>query len=197
MHFLKLYLFSIAIFFLYLQPKAQDSTNETNEDSSNWHLSVSSGIDNHSGILGLGALIPFSDMVGLRIGTGIGSWGIVLNGGIKIQNLNKNGMGIGLGYSYHHGWLMRDINTLDQNGNPYQFDIELNPVSSINLTINKNWVLTENMLIYIESGYAFLTRDNDLYNSSDGTLLTREREHLLYLFRPSGVIMAMGVLVAF
>lgn len=60
------------------------------------YLDLSSGIDNHTGVLGIGATIPISNYFALRGGIGIGVWGTKLSVGLKRQNLLKMAGVLGL-----------------------------------------------------------------------------------------------------
>ncbi len=161
----------------------------------NFYLDLSTGIDNHSGILGIGAFIPFNEQIGLRIGAGIGGWGGKLSAGLKFQDLTQSGFGFGIGYSLCTGLSDFDLTLQDSNGDSRTVNMTFNKVGSLNFTINKNWKLREGMLLYIESGYAVPTGGNDPYMVNDGTVLNSDEKLILNILRPGGLIISLGLTI--
>lgn len=188
-------LLGLSICLLTSSLKAQDDSSETSSERNNFYLSISSGIDNYTGILGVGAVIPFSDQVGLRIGAGIGSWGGKISAGLKFQDLTKSGVGFGLGYSSCSGLQDFDLTFEDQSGGSRVVNMDFNRVGSLNFTINKNFLLKEGMLLYIESGYAVATGGTDFYTINDGSTLDDDEELILNIIRPGGLILSLGLLI--
>jgi hypothetical protein len=189
----KLSLIVLILFTIPLSSNAQ--LPNSNNKSHNFYLSLSSGIDNHTGLLGIGAIIPFNEKLGLRLGAGIGGWGGKFSGGIKFQNLNESGVGFGLGYSHCTGLKMFNLTIQDQSGSSRTINMDFNPVGSLNFTINKNWVLKEGMLLYLESGYAVPTGRADFYTINDGSTLNSDEELILNIMRPGGLILSLGILI--
>ncbi|MFY0605949.1 MAG: hypothetical protein JXR10_04485 [Cyclobacteriaceae bacterium] len=173
-------------------------STSTTPAPSTFYLAFSTGIDNYTGILGIGGLFPFSDKFGLRTGVGIGAWGGKISIGAEYIDLRKSGIGLGLSYSLCTGIEEVDLTLQDQSGSTRTVNMDLERVGSVNLTIKKNWVLKKGNIFYIESGYAFQTGGSDYYTINDNnTTLSPDEELILSIIRPGGLIVAMGFLVAF
>lgn len=168
-----------------------------NPEASDFYLVFSSGIDNYTGILGIGVMFPFNDQFALRAGVGIGGWGGKISAGVKYENLLESGFGFGLGYSHCTGVKEIDLELQDQSGGSRSINMDLLPVGSVNLTINKNWVFKRGNVFYLESGYAIATGSGDYYKVNDGKVLVPDEELILRIMRPGGLVLSTGFLLAF
>ncbi|WP_258104651.1 hypothetical protein [Marinoscillum sp. MHG1-6] len=167
-------------------------------DPEAFYLGISSGIDNYTGLLGLGAQVPIIDKFALRGGAGLGAWGGKLSAGVKYESLVKKGLGVGLSYSHCTGANDLVLTLDDGTGDPRDIDMDLLPVGSVNLTANYNWVFKKgDKLFYLEYGYAFGTGGSKYYKINDGSVLTSGEELILRIMRPGGIILAMGLLIGF
>ncbi|MEM6643966.1 MAG: hypothetical protein AAF616_13380, partial [Bacteroidota bacterium] len=146
------------------------------QQSPDFCLAFSTGLDNYSGLIGIGALIPISEKLQIRAGAGIGSWGAKLSAGLKFQELTESGFGFGIGYSHCTGLEDVELTLSDSNGNNEVINMTLNKAGSVNLTVNKNWVFKRGNIFYIESGYAIGTGGNPDFIVNDGTVLSDEAE---------------------
>lgn len=162
-----------------------------------FYLSLSTGLDNYTGIFGLGALVRAEDNLFLRGGVGLGTWGFKLTGGLKYQNFNSSGFGFGLGYSVCSGVKGVLIDLPNDYGEPQSIEMDLDPAGSFNLTFNKNWVFKRGNVFYLETGYAIPTSGSSYYDVLDGSTLSSEAELILQILRPGGLIAAGGFLIAF
>lgn len=172
----------------YVKPTSLDQ-----QDPADFYLSISTGIDNYTGILGIGAIFPVYDDFGLRVGAGLGGWGGKISAGMIYHDLLDGGFGFGIGYSYCTGLNDVDLPLEDANGIAREVNMDLLSVGSINLTVNKNWVLKRGTMIYIESGYAVPTGGNNFYQIRDGSILSAQEELILDIMRPGGLIVALGL----
>lgn len=162
------------------------------------YLGLSTGIDNYTGILGLGFQFPFQNNFSLRTGAGIGAWGLKLSGGMKYEDLMQSGWGFGLGYSHCTGLSDFDLTFSDANGNTTRsVNMDLNPAGSLNLTLNKNFYFRGDKLLYLETGYAVPTGGRNLYTINDGQTLTADEDLILQIIRPGGIVLAVGLLIGF
>ncbi|MEQ8469911.1 MAG: hypothetical protein RIC35_01930 [Marinoscillum sp.] len=171
------------------------ATAQYEEDyaSPDLYLDLSSGIDNHTGILGIGAMFPFNKKMALRAGAGIGAWGGKLSAGIKFEDRETNGWGFGLSYSHCPGLEDMDITFTDASGGSRVVNLDLLQVGSINFTINRNWVFRNKNIFFLETGYAAQTGRKDCYQVNDGSTLTPEEDLLMQILRPGGLILALGI----
>lgn len=162
------------------------------------YLGLSTGIDNYTGILGLGFQFPFQDNFSLRTGAGLGAWGFKLSGGVKYEDLMQSGWGFGLGYSHCTGLSDFDFTISDANGNATRvINMDLNPAGSLNFTINRNFYFRGDKLLYLETGYAVPTGGRNLYTINDGQTLTADEDLILQILRPGGIVLAVGLMIGF
>ncbi|MEO9474494.1 MAG: hypothetical protein ABJG41_03140 [Cyclobacteriaceae bacterium] len=189
---------SNSTFAQYKEPsKAQMVTSTENEPQA-FYLALCSGIDNYTGLLGLGGQIPIQDKFVLRGGVGIGAWGGKLSAGVKYESLIEDGWGFGASYSHCTGIEGMVLTFDDGTGNPREIEMDLLPVGSINLTANRNWVFKGgDKLFYLEAGYAFGTGGSNYYEINDGSVLTADEELFMQIIRPGGLILAAGLLIGF
>ncbi|MFY0599552.1 MAG: hypothetical protein JXR03_07755 [Cyclobacteriaceae bacterium] len=160
-----------------------------------FYLALSTGIDNYTGILGVGTQIPLDERFSIRAGVGLGAWGTKLSAGIKYENLAQKGVGFGLSYSHCTGIKDIDLELQDQNGDVRTINFDLLTVGSINATINKNWVFKNKNIFYLEGGYAFATGGGTFYKVNDGTVLNSNDQLILRIMRPGGLILSVGFLI--
>lgn len=174
---------------------AQYSPTHKAVTPSNFYLDFSSGIDNHSGLLGIGFQMPFNSEIGLRGGLGFGAWGGKMSIGMKYQKYQQRGWGVGLGYSHCPGISDLYLDFEDQNGNTNQAHLELLQVGTLNFTVNRNWPVGDNLVFFMESGYAFYTGGSEYYRVKGSYQPNPNEEAVLRIMRPGGLILALGLLV--
>lgn len=156
------------------------------------YAEISTGIDNHIGIIGIGVLIPTSDYFALRCGAGLGTWGTKMSGGFKIGDRSKNGWIYGIGYSYCPGQKDIDLTLDDEYGDQVDYNIDLFPVGSVNITFNRNWVTKGKSIFFIETGYAIPTGGSKFYKNNDGKEFSAAGKQAMQIIRPGGIIFAFG-----
>lgn len=162
-------------------------------DKPDFYIDLSSGIDNHTGLLGVGFLFPFNDKVALRAGAGLGAWGGKLSAGVKMGDRDSNGWGFGLGYSHCPGINDLDITFTDASGSTRVVNLDLLQVGSLNFTINHNWVFRNKNIFFLETGYAAKTGRKDCYEVNDGSTLTQDEDLIMQILRPGGLVLALGI----
>ncbi|WP_147302877.1 hypothetical protein [Marinoscillum furvescens] len=187
--------FSAILLALTLTVWGQYIPNHQVDDHSDFYLDLSSGIDNHSGLLGIGFQLPLSSQVGMRAGFGFGSWGGKLSIGMKYQRYQKKGWGYGLGYSHCPGIEDIHLEFTDQNGNVNEAHLEYLQVGTLNFTINRNWTIKDHLMFFIESGYAVPIGGEEFYRVKGSYQPNASEKALLQVLRPGGLIFAVGLLV--
>lgn len=186
-NFKKLVLISI-ILFVTFKVNGQVSEPSVEEKSRKVYLNLSSGLNNHAGFFSVGVLLPMSDIVSLRLGAGTGLWSAKFSSEIKFQNLSKSGFGFGVGYSQTLGRKNHDLLI----GIEEEINFDFKPVGSLNLSINRNFNLSESMIFYLESGYSIATGGNAFYTANNVSDVDEFTDRYLNFFRPGGLILAMG-----
>lgn len=180
-------LLSISVF-----AQARDSYEQSEAYKSILYINLSTGLDNYTGILGVGLTVPVYNDFALRAGAGVGAWGPKYSFGIKYQDLSKKGVGFGIGYSHCPGVDGVQLDAEDENGENQTFDIDYFQVGSINFTINKNWLFRNGNIFYLESGYAFKTGGKNFYRNNSDDVLSEDYEVVFDILRPGGIILAFG-----
>ncbi len=166
-------------------------------ETSTFYLDLSSGINNHTGIIGIGAMIPIDEKFSLRAGAGLGSWGTKLSGGIKYGSRTESGFGFGLGYSHCPGLDDMDLEYNNGGASVREFNVDYLQVGTINFTLNYNFVLKNEKIFFLETGYAVPTGGSNFYRVNDGGPLSEEEKVLMEVLRPGGLILALGLQVGF
>ena len=64
----------ILVLSLSAQAQMRSDYQYTTKERGLVYIDLSSGLDNHTGILGIGMVVPFSDNIALRAGAGLGLW---------------------------------------------------------------------------------------------------------------------------
>lgn len=169
--------FILVFSFIFINVNAQYKEPAKTQDISysNFYLNFSTGIDNYTGLFGIGALFPYNDKLAVIAGAGIGGWGGKLSAGMKYENLSQDGWGFGLSYSYCSGMNEIDLTLQDQSGGSRIVNLDLNPVGSVNLTVNRNWKLRGSKVFYLETGYAIPVGGSNFYQVNDGSILILTR----------------------
>ncbi len=157
-----------------------------------FYINVGTGLDNYTGMLGVGLTVPVYNEFALRAGAGLGAWGSKYSFGMKYQDLTKKGVGFGIGYSHCPGVEGIEISLEDDNGMTQDFDLDYLPVGSVNFTVNKNWLFRNGNIFYLESGYAFKTGGKNIYRNNSNVVLSEDSEVIFELLRPGGIILAFG-----
>lgn len=171
-------------------------------DQSDIYLELSSGIDNHVGLFGLGILYPINQKVAIRGGAGIGIWGLKTSLGVKFQNLETQKWGFGIGTSYCPGVKEFEMNLSDDPAYEEIFYIKMKPAGSLNLTANRSWKFSSNMIFYMETGYAIpLSSSKPVdFKDPDGYLTSQDEadlQALMNVLKPGGLILALGFQIGF
>ncbi|MFT6865618.1 MAG: hypothetical protein ACJA08_000441 [Cyclobacteriaceae bacterium] len=189
----------VLLLFVFISTEAQykEPAKPKEVSYANFYLNFSTGIDNYTGLFGIGALFPYNDKFAVIAGAGIGGWGGKLSAGMKYEDLSEDGWGFGLSYSFCSELDDFDMTLQDQNGTTKTVNLDLLAVGSVNLTVNRNWKLRGDKVFYLETGYAIPVGGSDFYQINDGSVLSQDEELILEIMRPGGLILALGLLIGF
>ncbi len=161
------------------------------------YLGIGLGINNYSGILGIGCKIRVYETFFIRGGAGLSTWGWKTTGGIIYERKYTKGWGFGLGYSSCSG--IKDFETelqvITQGGNLVDKKVllDLQRASSVNLTASYNWVMRKQNKFFIEFGYA-VPVETTPYKVKDDSNLSVASKAVLDMMRPGGLIFGLGIM---
>ena len=153
-------------------------------------LTLSSGINNYTGLFGFGGEVSFADKIGARVGLGVGGYGSKISGGLKFGDQYRNGWNLGMTVSTVSGVKDFDMEFEDQTVN-----LDLKRLGSFNLTAIRNWFLKGGNKAFLELGYAVTLGSSDFYTVNDGSTLTDEEIFVLKIIRPGGIVIGAGFML--
>lgn len=156
------------------------------------YINLSGGLDNHVGLAGVSLSVPVYKKLGIRTGVGIGAWGLKYNVGLRLIDYTQRGWRYGIGYSFCPGVKEIELTFTDTSGGSRVVNMDLLPVGSLNATIGYQWMVGSKNIFYLESGFAFKSSHNKIYETNDGSTLTADEEFIMEIVRPGGFIIALG-----
>lgn len=183
---------SFLVTFLFLLLDAQGQVSEATTKPPVLYLGTSTGIDNYSGMIGIGAEIGFSPQATARLGVGIGSWGTKHTIALKYEDRMKTGWGYGVGFSSASGIKNLDLELRTTTGTR-TVSIDLYRASSLNFFASRNWLLKNGKNRFIlDLGYAVPLTNKNFYMLNDGSELSPDEDTLVRIIRPGGIIVGIG-----
>ena len=176
--------------------KLQAKNPKADSSLSVLYIGTSTGINNYSGMIGIGANIRLQNTFFLRLGAGAGGWGSKLTAGIKYDQKTKSCWGYALTLSRCSG-----LKSFETDLDVYQFGIvqkkkvqlDLLAVHTANISAIYNWYFRKNKLFYLEAGYSFPLNSNT-YKVNDGSVLTETSKQAMQFLEPGGICLAIGFL---
>jgi hypothetical protein len=171
-------------------------SNAVRDTVPKFYLGLAVGLNNYTGIFGVGAEIRTVDPLLVRVGAGIGSWGTKLTVGLVYELHHTSGWAFGISYSSCSGLSNFKTNLqVDSAGNATTKNVtlDLNTTGVLNFTATYNWVFHRRNKFFIELGYSVPLQQNP-YSVTDGSILTSQSEQVMSLLAPHGVIIGIGVL---
>jgi hypothetical protein len=162
-----------------------------------FYLGLGTGINNYTGILGIGIELRTIDQLLVRGGVGIGSWGTKYTIGALVEmRPGKSGWMFGVSYSGCSGLSNFKTSLMVDSASTTvsrQVNVNLNPAASLNFTASYNWVFHKHNKFFLEFGYAVPLQTNP-FTVTDGSVLTSTSVAVLNLTAPGGVIIGVGVM---
>lgn len=160
------------------------------------YLGLGAGINNYTGIIGVGADIRIHQTLFLRAGVGLGSWGTKTSVGLRYALKYTSGWVFGVTYEYASG-LNNFITQLPVDSanttETRNVNLTLLPVSIIALTASYNWVFHKGNEFFIDMGYCVpLTTNPYVVNSP--VVLSSTATSVLSLIQPGGITVGIGIM---
>lgn len=185
------------------QNTQQQTTSSATDSLPKFYLGIGTGVNNYTGILGVGIDFRVYHSVILRAGIGIGTWGSKVTIGVRYEMEQFKGRGwvMGLSYSYCSGLsnfqtqLAVDTSTFYAGTVNKQVTLNLLPASTLNLTASYNWTFHKHNKFYLEFGYA-LALQSAPYEVLDGSMLDYTSQIVLKELSPGGLVLDLGFMFA-
>jgi hypothetical protein len=159
-----------------------------------FYLGVGAGINNYTGLLGIGADVSIHKGLVLKLGCGSGSWGAKLTAGIKLENRSSDGWGVGSSYSICMGQKGVKLK-LETTSGTKDVTIDLLKAGTLNLNATYSWVYHNYNRLFLEFGYAIPLESNS-YEITDGSVLSDNAKKELRIIQPGGLILGLGFMFA-
>jgi hypothetical protein len=186
-------LFCLSIFFT-TGLMAKSPFVQSNDSLPKFYLGLGTGINNYTGLLGIGADISIHNNFMLKLGGGIGAWGTKLSAGIKYVKRDADGWGVGVSYSICSGVKNVKLN-LETSAETKDVTMNLSTASTLNLTASYNWVYSNHNRMFLELGYA-VPFENNPYKITDGSILSTNGKNAMHFIQPGGIIFGFGFMFA-
>jgi hypothetical protein len=177
-------------------------------------IGIGSGINAHTGYLGLSGELLIRDQMFLRGGLGFSNWGYKLSGALKVQKAYKSSFGIALGYSYVSGIknVLFDLETdradIGNSNNGIvtitevrKVNMDLLPASVLSVAASYNWLIKKRHRIYLELSYGLKTPrsaykpKNLEFNAFER--LSSKSQTTMDILQPGGVGFSFGYMFGF
>jgi hypothetical protein len=161
-----------------------------------FYITVSSGLNNNTGIFGVTLELPVSKNVSLEAGIGEGTWGYkAYLGGKYFLRPHHLGWAFGAGITYCGGLnnFQENLNTVSGYTEPVVLD--LNPQTNFMLAAYRYWRLGRGAnRIYMELGYSVRLTGGDLFDQQDNGSdpIDDNSANTIKLLAPGGLIAALG-----
>ena len=174
--------------------KEKKITNTKPGKCSKIYYSISSGINNNTGIIGFGLDIPVAASVSVEGGIGVGTWGYKLCGAGKyyLQPCHR-GWAFGGGVTYCTGLqgFQKDMETIYGNTEPVQLDI--NPQTNVFIAAYRYLNIGRKYnRFYIELGWSVRLPNGNLFDQTNGNQISDNSRAAITFISPGRLIAAIG-----
>ena len=158
-----------------------------------FHLALSSGLNNNTGILGLDLEYDFTPHISGDIGGGIGSWGSKTTIGAKyfVETCHL-GWAFGAGITRASGLNGYESDMQTVYGTTETVKLDLYPQTNFYIAAYKYWNLGRRYSrFYTEIGWS-VALTSDKFVQTDGSPISDNSAHVLKFIAPGGFIAGLG-----
>jgi len=181
------------------QRKVKEVTASNDYIPSDAYISVGTGINYNTGIIGVQFEKKLSENVSGYIGAGFGTWGNKITIGGRYYYGAASNSALSFSYSYVtgskglNGNLIVVDSTHQSQGKTVTVNYDLLAVNTINLSWLKYWKMGKKSRFNIELGYSILLNTSgDNYTIKDPVVLTDASIKALQILQPGGLIVGIG-----
>lgn len=162
------------------------------------YIGIASGINNYSGLIGIGLEAPVSPPISLFGQAGLGTWGTKVGGGLRYyQNPNLYGSAWSVGYSQASG--LTDFEVEMEIENPKRNEtvlLDLEKVGTLNLEYSYNIRVGTKSKISLHLGYAFpLSKGDNYILKTPGVQLSTTSKQSLKMLQPGGLLVGLALML--
>jgi len=189
--------------YLFAQHREEKEQPKSEYSPSDAYISVGSGINYNTGLLGVQFEKKFADKFSGYIGAGFGTWGDKITVGGRYYFGEALTSAFSFSYTYVTGsknvkanlYAVDSTNLSSQQGKQVTMTYDLNPVSTINFSWLKYWKMGKRSRFNIELGWSFLLNtvgDNYKVNDPVGIKLTDASKAAFNILQPGGLMVGIG-----
>jgi hypothetical protein len=184
-----------------------------NKKPARYFIGLGTGVNAHTGFLGIASELPIHQQFFARLGFGLGGWGPKLSLGFNVHNDKKSGIGIALYYNHSFGInnvkteleFIKSAPVLGVQDILVKEKVSVNylTASSFNLGLSYNWLLNKGRgRLYLELSYGRKNQEAPYKISGDNISgnyfgLSENSKKALRLAQPGGVGIAVGYMFGF
>jgi hypothetical protein len=154
---------------------------------------------NYSGLIGVQFEQNFGGKGSFVAGAGIGSWGYKLTAGGRYyisvpSGKSVVGKGFGASFGLATGLSKVQLNLETTSGSKQEINVQLSPMSLLNLTYFNNWKLGNGASRFgLEFGYSVPLNSGDNFKVLDnGVVLSSTSVKVLRILQPGGIIFGIS-----
>jgi hypothetical protein len=161
------------------------------------YLGLGMGINNYSGLIGIGLEMPIMPPFTIFGQAGIGTWGTKIGGGLRYyQNPGLYGSAWAIGYSRASG--LTDFEVELEIENPKRNStvlLDLERVGTINFDYSYNLKIGSKSKFSFHVGYAFALNNEDNYVlKTSGVQLSTTSKQTLKMMQPGGLLLGLALM---
>lgn len=161
-------------------------------------LGVASGINNYSGLAGVGMEALVMPSLSLFGQAGLGSWGTKIGGGFRYYPAQiPFGSAWGIGYSIASGLI--DFEAELEVENPtrtYFVLLDLHRVGTLNIDYSYNFRVGRMNKISFHAGYAIRLGGSNHYKvKTPGIKLSQSSEQVMRILQPGGLLLGLSLMI--
>ena len=161
-------------------------------------LGFSSGINNYSGLAGVGMEAPLMSSVSLFGQAGLGTWGTKLGAGLRYYpDQIPFGSAWGIGYSVASG--LENFETELEVDNPARTQLvllDLDRVATLNIDYSYNLRLGRMNKISFHAGYSIRLGGNEHYTvKTSGVVLSSTSVQVMRMLQPGGLLLGLSLMI--
>ena len=161
-----------------------------------WGIGI--GINDYG--IGVGSEIPINKSSCIIGNLGVSTWGGRLNGGFLLYpNEISRKTALSISYSYASGItnFNPSLDVESSSGTSHrEVELQLNAISTINLTYLYNIKVSKNSKLVLSGGYS-ICLTNELYKNNSSYTLTDKSKNFIKLMAPGGIIFGIKFMSAF
>jgi hypothetical protein len=158
------------------------------------YITVSTGINNNTGVVGVGLEVPVTKQLSVEGGVGASTWGTKVYGGGKYYlRPGHRGWAFGAGITYNSGiaTFNETLATINDDNEPVTLDLK--PQVNLFLAAYQYFRLGRgNNRFYLEYGFSVPMSGGDKFDQTGGTEITSSSASAVRFLSPGGIIVAAG-----